>query len=72
MPTLAASIQIQLEAAMPLTSPQDHPRPASRRVGYVIAIAVNAALLIVLNAQPGWQGLSFLTSATPRADHDRL
>jgi hypothetical protein len=66
MPTLAASIQIQLEAAMPFTSPQDHPRPASRRVGYVVTIALNAALLIVLNAQPGWQGLSFLTSATPQ------
>jgi hypothetical protein len=51
---------------MPLTSPQARPRPASRRVGYVIAVAVNAALLIVLNAEPGWQGLSFLTSATPQ------
>ena len=51
---------------MPLTSPQARPRPASRRVGYVIAVAVNAALLIVLNAEPGWQGISFLTSATPQ------
>ncbi|TVZ02912.1 hypothetical protein EAS64_20770 [Trebonia kvetii] len=51
---------------MPLTTTESRPRPASRRVGYLVAIAVNAALLIVLNAQPGWQGLSFLTSATPQ------
>ncbi len=49
---------------MPLTEPARHPRPAGRRAGYLAVIAVNAALLFVLNGQPGWQALPFLTSAT--------
>ncbi len=51
---------------MPLAPPETRPRPASRRAGYAVAVAVNAALLVVLNAQPGWQEFPFLTDATPQ------
>lgn len=36
----------------------------ARRVGYVVAVAVNAVLLYLINVAPGWRDLSFLTSAT--------
>ena len=51
---------------MPLIPPETRPRPASRRVGYAVSVAVNAALLIVLNVRPGWQEFPFLTAATPQ------
>ena len=63
--------------AMPTVSlcPRSGRRPRSRppwlslpapgrRAGYLVAIVVNAALLFILNGQPGWQALPFLTSAT--------
>jgi hypothetical protein len=56
--------QIRQEAAKPPAAPARRPRPAGRRVGYLIAVVVNAALLFVLNGQPGWQDVPFLTSAT--------
>ena len=56
--------QIQQQAAKPPAAPARRPRPAGRRAGYLIAVVVNAALLFVLNGQPGWQALPFLTSAT--------
>jgi hypothetical protein len=37
---------------------------ASRRGGYLVSIAINAVLLYLLNAHPGWQSMSFLTPAT--------
>jgi hypothetical protein len=40
-------------------------RPAgARRVGYCLAIGLGVALLVVLNAWPGWQAIPFLTSST--------
>ena len=51
---------------MPLAPSETRPRPASRRVGYAVSVAVNAALLIVLNDRPGWQEFPFLTAATPQ------
>jgi len=56
--------QIRPEAAKPPTAPAHRPRPAGRRIGYLAAIVVNAVLVFVLNGQPGWQALPFLTSAT--------
>jgi len=49
--------QIQQQAAKPPAAPAGRPRPPGRRVGYFIAVVVNAALLFVLNGQPGWQDL---------------
>ena len=40
------------------------PPAGTRRVGYSVAIAFNAALLFVLNGWPGWQAIPFLTSDT--------
>jgi len=37
------------------------PSVASRRVGYTIAVGVNAALLYLVNVVPGWQAATFLT-----------
>jgi hypothetical protein len=40
------------------------PLPASRRVGYVIAIAVNLLMLYLVNVRPGWDAVPFLTDET--------
>ncbi len=56
--------QIQSQAAKPPAAGAGRSRPAGRRAGYLAAVVVNAALLFVLNAEPGWQALPFLTSAT--------
>ncbi|HET7243665.1 MAG TPA: hypothetical protein VFJ07_02435 [Streptosporangiaceae bacterium] len=42
------------------------PRPSAgaRRAGYGLAIVFSTALLVVLNASPGWQAIPFLTSDT--------
>jgi hypothetical protein len=37
---------------------------ASRRVGYVVAVLVNAAMLYAVNRWPGWQEVPFLTKDT--------
>lgn len=43
-----------------------HRRPtvASRRLGYSIAVGVNALLIYLVNVSPGWPVVPFLTSAT--------
>ena len=43
-----------------------HARPgaASRRFGYLVGAAVNAALLYLINRGPGWDAVPFLTSDT--------
>jgi hypothetical protein len=46
------------------TAPVRRPSVAVRRVGYLVAAAVNAALLYVVNVWPGWQALPFLTEDT--------
>jgi hypothetical protein len=56
--------QIRPQAAKPPAAPAGRPRPAGHRAGYLVAVVVNAALLFVLNGQPGWQAVPFLTSAT--------
>lgn len=40
------------------------PSPAARRVGYVIAAAVNIAFWVVIHVWPGWQEARFLTAET--------
>lgn len=37
------------------------PSAGARRAGYVLAIVFSAALLVILNAAPGWQAIPFLT-----------
>jgi hypothetical protein len=37
------------------------PEVATRRVGYVVAVLVNAALLYAINVWPGWEAVPFLT-----------
>jgi len=49
---------------MPPAGAARRPSVAARRVGYLVGIVVSAALLFVLNGQPGWQALPFLTSDT--------
>ena len=56
--------QIRPQAAKPPAALARRPRPAGRRAGYLVAVVVNAVLLFVLNGQPGWQAVPFLTSAT--------
>jgi len=49
---------------MPSTQAARRPSAAARRVGYLVGIVIGASLLFVLNGQPGWQALPFLTSDT--------
>ena len=49
---------------MPSTGVARRPSAAARRAGYLAGIVIGAALLFVLNGQPGWQALPFLTSDT--------
>ena len=37
---------------------------AARRGGYVVSILINAVLIYLLDAQPGWRAVPFLTPAT--------
>jgi len=49
---------------MAVTAPTRRPGMTARRVGYVIAVAVNVALLYLVNVWPGWSGIPFLTDET--------
>jgi hypothetical protein len=40
------------------------PSTASRRVGYVVAVLANAAMLYAVNVWPGWDAVPFLTGET--------
>ncbi len=49
---------------MTVTAPVSRPPVAVRRTGYLIAAAINATMLYLINASPGWQALPFLTADT--------
>jgi hypothetical protein len=51
-----------LQAMPPVT--RRRPSAAVRRAGYLIAILVNAVILYIINVQPSWQAVPFLTPAT--------
>jgi len=40
---------------------------SARRFGYTVAICINAVLLYLVNATPGWQAVPFLTDEVPAA-----
>ncbi len=42
------------------------PSSALRRTGYVVAVLVNAVILVLVNVRPGWDVLPFLTADTTR------
>jgi peptidoglycan biosynthesis protein MviN/MurJ (putative lipid II flippase) len=44
------------------TTQTRRPSTASRRAGYVIAVAINAVLLWLIHAWPGWDAVPFLTA----------
>ena len=44
--------------------PDARTRTASRRVGYAVAVLVNAVMLFLVNRSPGWEAVPFLTSGT--------
>lgn len=35
---------------------------AGRRLGYAVAVVVNSVLLVLVNAVPGWEAVSFVTA----------
>jgi hypothetical protein len=47
-----------------MTATKQRPSPAARRVGYLFAAAITAAMWWVINVWPGWEQLSFLTGQT--------
>ena len=44
--------------------PKPRPGPTARRSGYVVAAAVNAVLLYLVDVRPGWDAVPFLTADT--------
>ena len=44
------------------TTVTERPSTASRRAGYVVAAAINAALLWLIHVWPGWDAVPFLTA----------
>jgi hypothetical protein len=42
-----------------------HVTAAGRRVGYIVSIAINAAILYAANRSPGWDVVPFLTGRMP-------
>ena len=48
------------------TAPRQRAGTASRRFGYLVALAINAALLYGANCWPGWDAVPFLTQDTPK------
>lgn len=44
--------------------PKPRPGPTARRFGYGVAAGVNAVLLYLLNARPGWDAAPLLTDDT--------
>lgn len=46
----------------PVTKTSSRTNPAGRRVGYVIAIIINLALLYLINVMPGWTAIDVLTA----------
>jgi hypothetical protein len=49
---------------MAVSAPPRRQPLAGRRTGYVIAVAVNAAVLFLINVWPGWDAVPFLTGDT--------
>jgi len=49
------------------TRTRSRARVGTRKSGYLVAVAVNALLLFLLNRSPGWQAVPFLTDAMSRA-----
>lgn len=49
---------------MTVTAPRSRPSVAARRVGYVVSVLVNIALLYLVNGWPGWEAVPFLTLDT--------
>lgn len=47
---------------MTKTATRQRPTVGARRVGYVVAVLVNAAMLYAVNRWPGWEVLPFLTA----------
>jgi hypothetical protein len=46
---------------MAVTTETRRPAAATRRVGYAVAVVVNAGLLYAVNVWPGWDEVPFLT-----------
>jgi hypothetical protein len=51
---------------MNVLAPVRRPSVAARRVGYVIAAMLTVGLWYIVNVEPGWRELSFLTDDTAR------
>ena len=49
---------------VPSARVRPRPGPVSRRFGYVMGALVNALLLYLINRNPGWDAVPFLTSDT--------
>jgi hypothetical protein len=50
---------------MSTMTPNRRQTAATGRFGYALAAVLNAAMLWLINAWPGWERLSFLTDETP-------
>ena len=53
--------------SQPLQQGTRRPSVGARRVGYAVAIAINATMMIAANVWPGWWAIPVLTDQTPAA-----
>lgn len=51
---------------MSVATGRRRPPTATRRVGYAVAVLINAALLCAANVWPGWETIPFLTEDVER------
>ncbi|HYN94333.1 MAG TPA: hypothetical protein VES42_10845, partial [Pilimelia sp.] len=49
---------------MVTTAPVRRPSVGARNVGYTVGAVVDASLLYLVNVEPGWQAVPFLTDGT--------
>lgn len=49
---------------MTTTIPRRQWAATGRRMGYLVAVALNAVLLYLINVAPGWRAVPFLTGST--------
>ena len=49
----------------PVSSPR-RPSRSTRRAGYLLSVAINLVLIWLVNVEPGWEALAFLTAEFSR------
>jgi len=54
------------DASPPPIGPPRRPSRSARRAGYLLSVAINLVLIWLVNVEPGWEALAFLTAEFSR------